>query len=383
MHRQSVLWPRYLIVTLVAFAALVALTLAAPSEPASEAVRELEATGIPHTPGETLSLGGETLVVTNLVGGIEILPADGSHFEVEIQFRGEAGDQLRALSKEGDTSEVAIEFPVDRVRKYRYPDAGRLQTSFTLPLRRQGSTDWVSMVFQELGSSRIHVSDRRGTAMWADLTVRVPQGKTLEVVLGVGKIEASGVVGDLRLDSHGGPIRVARVEGSVLADTGSGRIEGEEIHGRVNFDTGSGSVSLKGARGESVQIDTGSGTVTLVDVDSQRLHVDTGSGGVKGEQLGADDLRIDTGSGSVTAEFVRFGTGKFVFDTGSGGVRLGLPRGASARIEADTGSGGIGLDLDDATIQQKERDQVKLRLGEGAARVTIDTGSGPISIGYV
>jgi len=383
MPRPPRLWPRYLTLSLIAFAALVALSLAAPSSTtnvtsATTVVAEADSTR------ESFSLDADTLVVTNLVGGIEILPAGGANFEVEVRRVGKDADQqLRVHTREGSTAELAVEFPVDRTRRYRYPDAGRFKTTLTLPLRQENASSWLSRLFREFASDRIEVSDRSGEALWADLTIRVPRGKTLDLVLGAGKIRALGVVADLSLDSHAGPIEVAGVEGSVLADTGSGAITGNELVGNVNFDTGSGTVTLRNARGASIRIDTGSGFVNLADVDGKKLDVDTGSGTVRAERIGADDLVIDTGSGNVEVSLARLGSGTFELDTGSGSVELALPRDASAHIEADTGSGGVRMNLDGVTVHKKERSYVEATVGGGAAEVKIDTGSGSVTLDYV
>jgi hypothetical protein len=389
MQRKPSLWLGYLTLSLVAFGALVALTLAAPSPSttSSTATAALVESSdpVPISSGEPLAFSADTLVVTHLLGTVEVLPTAGSQFEVEVRFVGEGAEEsLKVHTREGSTAEVAIQFPVDRVRKYRYTDAGRMTTQLTLPLRRDGESSGglVASLFRQLSGDRIEISDRRGTEMWADLTVRVPAGKTLDLVLGAGKIQAVGVEGDLSLDSHGGPITMTGLQGTIRADTGSGSISGEDLDGRINLDTGSGSISLRHARGPEVLIDTGSGSVKLANVDSERLLVDTGSGTVRGEALGADDLDIDTGSGGVEVELVRMGTGKFVVDTGSGTVNFRLPRGASARIVADTGSGGIRFDLEDAEVLHQERSNVLLSLGTGAAEVLLDTGSGSVTVGH-
>ncbi len=382
MPRQPSLWPRYLTLSLIAFGALVALTLAAPSSTTDAAATT--ATAEAGSTRESFSFEANTLMVTNLVGGVEVLPAGGTAFEVEIRrFGADTGQPLSVHTHEGSTAELAVEFPVDRVRRYRYPDAGRFKTTLTLPLRHEGASSWLSMLFREFSSQSIEISDRRGEELWADLTIRVPRGKTLDLVLGAGKIQALGVVADLSLDSHAGPIDVSGVEGSVRADTGSGRITGDGLVGNVNFDTGSGAVTLRNTHGATIRIDTGSGTVILADVDGEKVDVDTGSGTVQGERLGADDLVIDTGSGGVEVSLVRVGGGSFVIDTGSGSVTLELPRDASARIEADTGSGGVRSNLEGATVHEKRRDYVSLTLGNGAAEIKIDTGSGSISLGYM
>jgi hypothetical protein len=101
---------------------------------------------------------------------------------------------------------------------------------------------------------------------------------------------------------------------------------------------------------------------------------------VSGTAIGADGGTIDTGSGAVRIEFDRLGTGRLLIDTGSGSIDLGLPHRASADIRADTGSGHIRYELSDVEVYRRDDDALHLRVGEGEARVRLDTGSGGIRI---
>ena len=74
------------------------------------------------------------------------------------------------------------------------------------------------------------------------------------------------------------------------------------------------------------------------------------------------------------------GDGRYEIDTGSGSIDLGLPRDASAILRAATGNGTISWKLSDVKIRRKERDDVILRIGDGAADLRLDTGSGAIRI---
>ena len=109
--------------------------------------------------------------------------------------------------------------------------------------------------------------------------------------------------------------------------------------------------------------------------------MDTGSGRVRALAIRADAALIDTGSGEVELRLDRMGEGEFQVDTGSGRVILALPADASADVSADTGSGGIHLDFDaPVQILHKDDDEIRFRVGGGAARVVLDTGSGSIRI---
>ena len=47
---------------------------------------------------------------------------------------------------------------------------------------------------------------------------------------------------------------------------------------------------------------------------------------------------------------------------------------------ADTGSGGIRNKVQDAKIRHKDRDRLEMTVGDGDAKVLLDTGSGSVTI---
>jgi len=300
------------------------------------------------------SFDADELTVHNLVGEIKVVQAGGDDFQVKVDVRG--GDAEKGLielkSDEGSRAELTILFPVDEEDTFIYPPMGRSRTTID-PRGGRGST-WQKL----LGiGDRIEIRGRgRGLEVWADVTIAVPAGKKLLVYHGVGEMSADDVKADLVLDGSSGRVTTRDTAGDLVVDTGSGGVSVLRHSGDLLVDTGSGSV----------------------DVTS--VKVDTGSGGVEANGVEADDMLIDTGSGGVTVELVKMGTGRFVFDTGSGGVRLRLPKNVSAEIEADSGSGGVHVDLDGVEFARKKRDYVRCTVGDGDARILIDTGSGSIRV---
>lgn len=351
---------------------------------------------------QSVQLGGDHLVLVDLIGEVRVEGHAGSQFEIQVQIKGEdAVDGLLTVESEEESGEsrLFVRFPVEDEQDYVYPRMGRgSQSSFRFD-PEDGDNGWMSQLFSTRRKIEVQGSGR-GLEVWADVTVLVPANASCEVYLGCGSIEASNVNGALRLDTHVGGINVDGVEGAVLADTGSGHVElsavngdveidtgsghvdVDSVKGELNVDTGSGHVEVRAVEGDRVEIDTGSGHVRVQDVVCKRLVVDTGSGGVQARRLSADEVRIDTGSGGIDLTLDAMGTGEFELDTGSGSIELTLPQDASARIEGETGGGRISVDLEGATIERMERDYVRLTVGEGTARVTMDTGSGGIRISY-
>ncbi len=347
------------------------------------------------------ALSGEKLVLANLAGEIHVERGAGPAYEIVASVHGDpaAVARVRFESSEGETAKLFVQYPFPREDHFIYPAMGH-GSKVSLGIGTGSDSDgWGKSVLPEHGRGRIEIrSGGSGTEIWADITVRVPPGKQIDVRHGVGKIDARGIQANASLDSHSGPILASAItgdlvidtgsgnvdvdgiQGDVSIDTGSGNVDADEIKGDVSIDTGSGDVHFSACTGERILIDTGSGSVDAEGIECMALKIDTGSGNVEGLAVKTDEALIDTGSGRIGLGLDRMGKGPYRLDTGSGAIDIRLPADASATLSADTGSGRIRLDVSEARIRHLERTTVALILGDGAARVQLDTGSGPISI---
>jgi hypothetical protein len=369
-------------------ACLTALALLALFTPAARADFE-----------ESFTFDSEELRISNLVGEVRVEGHDGSDFEVVVNVQGSDAerDLIEFDVEEGRHATLAIIFPVDEEEDYVYPRWGHNSRS-QFRLRRGDDDGWLSQLFGR-GKVEIRGEGNRGLEVFADLTVRVPAGASLEVYHGAGEMFANSVEADLVLDSHVGAIEIEEVRGDVVGDTGSGSIEARDITGNFTADTGSGSVRVTDVEGERILADTGSGSIRMTNVRADRISADTGSGGVEVDgavtdalvidtgsgsvealDISAHDVEIDTGSGSVSLDLVEVGGGEFVVDTGSGSIKVTVPPDFSARVVAETASGGIHVDVDDIRIHHKERDEIEFTAGAGDAEFELDAGSGSIRI---
>ncbi len=331
----------------------------------------------------TFRFDGETLELADMIGAVEVTAATGDAFEVTVHVQGKdaAEDVLQFAEEQGGDAKLAIRFPLDDHSRYVYPALGQGKTTIHFRDEDSHETSWLKKVFGQFEGKKITVSgDGRGLELWADVTVAVPRGGSLTVRHGVGRIGADGVRGDLDLDTHTGGIMVTDLEGDLRADTGSGSVVVAGVRGDVLADTGSGGVGLTDVKGDKIHVDTGSGMVKVDKATCRDLYVDTGSGGVRARNIDTDQAKIDTGSGGVTLSLDRMGEGRFLVDTGSGSINFELPTDASATISADTGSGSIHADVAGARIVHKENSELQMVVGDGKARVTLDAGSGGITI---
>jgi DUF4097 and DUF4098 domain-containing protein YvlB len=220
--------------------------------------------------------------------------------------------------------------------------------------------------------------DGDGLEAAANLRVLIPVGKRVAVYVGVGKVDVRNVDGDLTVDAASADIAARGTRGRLVLETGSGNIRVQGAEGDLALDTGSGDVSVTGFRNGPLRIDTGSGEVTGADLSAEELHIDTGSGGIKLTGVTAPRLSLDTGSGDIRVELTNSPEQAQV-ETGSGNVVLRLPAEPSATVDLDTSSGELTIDFPMQLIRRSESN-IRGRIGSGQGRISVETGSGNISL---
>jgi hypothetical protein len=321
---------------------------------------------------EVVRVSGDDVAIYDLAGRVEIVRGGGPDVVVRIERGGDDAASLRVET--GDLEgrpTLRIIFPDDEIV---YPEMGR-GSNTTVSVREDGT-------FGDGGrrdGDRVRVrGSGSGLEAWADLVIEVPPGRTVSTYVAVGVMDASGVSGNLRLDTGMGRVTARDITGALDIESGSGRVVVEGVEGSLRLDTGSGSVEVSEVRGDQVQIDTGSGGVTALAIETPRLRIDTGSGSVELGEISSTDVVVDTGSGRVDIELLT-DVDRLVLDTGSGSVVVRVPADIGAMVEIDTGSGGIDLDFP-LEVSSVRRDRVQGRLGDGDGTVRIDTGSGSVRI---
>ena len=213
------------------------------------------------------------MAVYDLVGEMTVERGSGPSVQVEVRPGGQDAGKLtvESTSIRGRPA-IRVNFPEDHIV---YPALGRHSNS-NFSVNDDGT--WGD---SGKHSRRISVrGDGDGLEAHADITVRVPEGQRIAVFLGVGKIEASNVNGDISLDAASGDIRLTSVGGQLHVDTGSGNVEATTASGTLNIDTGSGDVRVTTFKGTVLDVETGSGNVQGSQIESPRLDIETGSGNI-------------------------------------------------------------------------------------------------------
>lgn len=345
---------------------LIAVSLALVPVVSAETTRSLRA----ELPSDT-----GAFVVENLAGVMTVAAGDVTGVVAVATVHADSATladsvSLDTVREENGDVKLLVRYPVRTHSKFRYPDAAG-GSFFGL--------DGGSHL--EYDGRRVRVSGSSGVLLWAEVKITVPRSQIQGTFKNhVGRLEADGARGRVRLDTASGDVIARDLEGDVELDTGSGDARAEAVRGTLDCDTGSGDCLITHFEGGLLKCDTGSGDIRIQDAVAQRIDADTGSGDVTVVDADTVEFRGDTGSGSITLEAVGNRLQRVAADTGSGDVLVRLPADATFTAYADQGSGDLVSRFDDARAIVKRRNVVGYERGDGRIRIDADTGSGDVTI---
>ena len=325
---------------------------------------------------EHRALTGERVAIYNLAGHLRLQPGSGSAVTVDVTRGGQDGSRLTLATGEiRGFQTLRVVYPSNQIvypgLSYRTRTQLRVDEDGTFDDRNSGR-DW-------RGGDRVEIRDSgSGLDAHADVVVSVPKGQRIVVHWGVGDATVTNVDGDVRVSVAAASVTTEHTRGSLDLDTGSGGVTVTDAQGSVNLDTGSGGVTVTGVHGDELRLDTGSGSVRGGDIDVKTLKADVGSGGLRLTHVKADQVNADVGSGGLDLDLTA-PVSDLSVETGSGGVTLRLPATQGADLDIETGSGGIETDFAIQTTRMS-RNHVRGRIGDGRARVRIESGSGTVRL---
>ncbi len=322
---------------------------------------------------EHRNLSGERVAIYNLAGRVHVQAATGEQVTVDVTRGGRDAAKLRIEA--GDVrgwNALRVVYASDRIVYPDWQSRGRTQ----IHVNGDGTFDDDHDRFDR---DRVEIrSSGDGLDAHADMTIGVPKGQRVAIHWGVGDATVSNVDGDLRVSVAASTMTSEHTRGRLTLDTGSGSLSVTDAQGEVNLNTGSGGVTIDGVHGETLDINTGSGSVRGKDVDTKMLKIDVGSGGLSLDRVSAPRVTVDAGSGRTDLAFLQ-PVEDLAVDAGSGGVTVRLPASQGADVDIETGSGGIDSEFAVQTTRLA-RDRLRGQIGDGKARIKIESGSGRVRL---
>lgn len=192
--------------------------------------------------------------------------------------------------------------------------------------------------------------------------------------------------GGIHIDEHQSgdsvEIEVRYPHRGITIDWGQHRVD-IEIHmpreGRVNLRTGDGRIELSGLKGE-MDLHSGDGSETLDSLDG-KLRASTGDGHIRASGR-FDELDLKTGDGHLD---VRATSGSVLasgwkLETGDGSVTLEVPGDLPADVDLHTSDGHIDLDIPVTTDGKLREHEIHGKMNGGGGLIFIHTGDGSIHL---
>ncbi len=211
----------------------------------------------------------------------------------------------------------------------------------------------------------------------ADYSVTVPPDTQMKGMAGSGNLDVNGIAGPANFTVGSGNISATAIANDTHAVVGSGDVTLTDTKGRVDVTSGSGNLVVRGAKDE-VRARAGSGDIRI-EQPAGNVVAEAGSGDI--ELRGATaDVRLHTGSGEINIEGNPAPSSFWDIRASSGDVELHVPSSASFRFYARSSSGDINVTAPSASEQSQGKHDFQTRIGDGKARVEIETSSGTISV---
>ena len=197
-----------------------------------------------------------------------------------------------------------------------------------------------------------------------EVRIELPAGSRVSGHVGMGTFRCTGPLGDVKLRSGAGDIRVEQAAAASLA-VGAGDIAVELATGDVQATTGSGAVRAGRIEG-AASVKTANGEVRVDEIAGE-LRAKTANGAIA----------VERSRGALTAKTahgaIRLGGaegGPVVAESGFGPIEVAIPEGVAAWLDLDARRGRLRNDLD-ALPPEPGQPTVEVRAGSGFGDITV------------
>ena len=207
--------------------------------------------------------------------------------------------------------------------------------------------------------------NRNWSSDGSDLTIYIPESSS---------VEAGGVSTDFDIDG---------VQGGITVNSVSGDIDAQNIARSINIDSVSGDIDVSDSEGK-MRLVSVSGDVKT-DGKAKHYDVSTVSGDIEASIGLSELIDLVSVSGDLDIQFDLEDEGRLEAGTVSGDVTLSFGNNEiNASFDINTGPGGdIRNELSDDVVAKSKfigSENIKFKIGNGSARVDVETMSGTIKI---
>jgi hypothetical protein len=208
--------------------------------------------------------------------------------------------------------------------------------------------------------------------------VAVPPGTPVTARSNSGEIVAADLSAASMLETQSGRIDVRASSGTLAVTTGSGAVTIQGAGAGLTVRTSSSAIDIRDARG-AVRVQTQSGAVDIDVAPTADVEVETGSSAIL---VAGAHRRLSARSQSGAIRVAGRAGGAWNISNGSGRVEVTVNRADAAQFDLSNRSGTIRVPDSLVTTAATKR-RVEATLGTGEHPVTVDAGSGAITLRLV
>lgn len=180
-----------------------------------------------------------------------------------------------------------------------------------------------------------------------DYEVQLPARATVAPVrIGNGRLEVSGIAGNLDLETSNGAVTVRDFDGTVSAQTANGRVTLANGRGTVRLSTHNGAMEVQNVQASGLMLRSSNGRI-----------------GFAGSLAPGSDNRIEAGNGAVNVQLPPESGFRLDAKTNHGNVVVGFPVTRAANDDGD------------------DDEEVRGTVGAGDRTLTLRAGNGSITVG--
>jgi len=206
--------------------------------------------------------------------------------------------------------------------------------------------------------------------------IQVPHETEVSVTVASGAQTILGVRGPVKVQAASGAIRVEKIDRDALLNTISGSVSATNVGDDVQISSSSGRVTVSNTKGD-VRVNAIAGDIQITGPGG-RVEADTASGSVDVHGA-ANNVKAHAVSGRVAVQGDPAANSYWDLKTASGRIQLNVPPSANFHLSAQALSGEIRTDIP-IMIEEQGKHSLRARMGNGGARVEVQTVSGEIRV---
>jgi DUF4097 and DUF4098 domain-containing protein YvlB len=210
-------------------------------------------------------------------------------------------------------------------------------------------------------------------------TIQVPHDTEISATVASGAQTIRAVRGPVKVQAASGSIRVDKIDRDTQLTTASGSVSASDVGDDVQITSASGSVKVSNTKGD-VRVNAVAGSIQIARPGG-RVEADTASGQVE-IQGASNNVKAHAVSGRVIVQGDPAANSYWELKTASGSIQLNVPAAASFHLSAQALSGEIRTDIP-IMIEEQGKHSLRARMGNGGARVDVQTVSGEIRVSGV